>query len=552
MLISGLGYERMVCCESVGPLRSLISCVGSRPRDLPHNTRTSARLLKCPPAPLFSAFVFHSPKMYAFPSEAPHTGVSAGRALATVRMAYARQPRVCPLCACLSALLPSSILPLLPRCRVSRRHCLIPKLRASRGMIRTCHAWRPWAIGPPPERGPCTVARAFATGSRRGGSSRGVALTSPLHDLHLRRGAKFTLFNGWRLPAQYGATGAVREHEQVRRGAGLFDVSHLTPVRVDGPGRADFIERVTVADARGLPPMTACPTFMPTAGGGVLDTGLLVNAGAHLFLTTHAGYHAQDVAHMRAHLADFPGVSIAPLTGCALMDLQGPAAAAVLHSVCDCDGDVRALPPLGARAVRIAAAECHVTRYGYTGEDGFQIMCVTARGAPLPAPAAAGVARALLFHPEVVPAGLGARDSLRLEAGLPLFGQDIAHDVTAAEAGILHLVAPRRRAEGGFVGEEHVLPQTADPFGGRHRRVGFVTSGPPARRGDLVFDHEDYHVGVITSGGYSPSLRHPICMGYVAQEYAGPGTGLLVGVRGKKHPLLVRDLPFVAAKTHRG
>ena len=363
---------------------------------------------------------------------------------------------------------------------------------------------------------------------------------TPLHALHVELGARLVPFAGYEMPVQYPA-GILAEHLHTRAQAGLFDVSHMGQVRLSADGgaaaAAAALETLVPGDIRGLAPSGQRYTLFTDAAGGILDDLMVINAGDHLFLIVNAACKAQDLAHLRAGLAG--RCAVTELGDRALLALQGPAAAAVLGRFAKA---ALSLGFMSAAEFAIDGVACFVSRSGYTGEDGYELS--------VPAAAAERLARRLLAEPEVAPIGLGARDTLRLEAGLCLYGQDIDATTTPVEAGLSWTIPPRRRAEGGFPGADVILAQLRD--GPARRRVGIRPEGrAPARAHDGIADAAGRRIGEIASGGFGPTVGGPIAMGYVEAGHAAVGTPLQLMVRGKALPAKVAKLPFVAHRYHR-
>lgn len=359
---------------------------------------------------------------------------------------------------------------------------------------------------------------------------------TPLHDLHRELGARLVPFAGWEMPVRYPA-GILAEHQHGRAAAALFDVSHMGQVRLDGADAAIALERLVPADIQGLKPGRARYTQFTDGQGGILDDLIVSNAGDHLFLVVNAGCRDADLDHLRGALE--PAVRVTELADRALLALQGPAAATVLARLAPPAAE---LPFMGTAEMDLSGVPCRVSRLGYTGEDGYEISVPAADAMPL--------ARTLLAQPEVKPAGLGARDSLRLEAGLPLYGHEIDTSTTPVEAGLAWSIQKRRRQEGGFAGAEVILRQLAE--GTTRRLVGIRPEGrAPAREGSEIQDADGRTIGKVTSGGFGPSLGAPVAMGYVETEHAEPGRELSLIVRGKPLPARVAALPFVPRRYHR-
>ena len=348
-------------------------------------------------------------------------------------------------------------------------------------------------------------------------------------------------FAGYEMPVQYPA-GILKEHAQTRERAGLFDVSHMGQLRLRGAGAAAALESLVPIDVVDLPVGQQRYALFTNDAGGILDDFMVTNAGDHLFVVVNAACKAADTAHLRAHLG--ADCALEELTDRALLALQGPAAAAVMTRLAPA---VAELVFMTGAEVEIDGAACFVTRSGYTGEDGFEIS--------VPAGRAEALARRLLAEDAVAPVGLGARDSLRLEAGLCLYGHDIDTETTPVEAGLTWALSKARRAggarPGGYPGAEVILRQLAE--GVRRRRVGLRPGGRiPVRDGAVLQDADGRAVGRVTSGGFGPSVGGPIAMGYVETALAKPGTRLVATVRGKPQDIEVVRLPFVAPNYHRG
>jgi aminomethyltransferase len=371
------------------------------------------------------------------------------------------------------------------------------------------------------------------------GSQEALART-PLFDLHVELGARMVPFAGYAMPVQY--TGILDEHRHTRQAAGLFDVSHMGQVRLEGAGAAAAMETLVPADIVGLGAGQQRYALFTNAGAGILDDLMVSNAGDHLFVVVNAGCKAQDIAHMRGNIGG--QCDITELTDRALLALQGPAAGAVMARLAP---DTAEMVFMTARRVDILGADCFVTRSGYTGEDGFEIS--------VPADRADAVARRLIAEDEVAPIGLGARDSLRLEAGLCLYGHDIDTDTTPVEARLVWAIGKARRQGGeremGYPGAEIVEQQIVD--GPARRRVGLLPEGrAPVREGAELQDGAGKTVGQVTSGGFGPTMEVPVAMGYVAVDLAAVGTKINAVVRGKSLPMSVAKMPFVEQRYYRG
>ena len=363
-----------------------------------------------------------------------------------------------------------------------------------------------------------------------------LAIT-PLNALHRELGGKLVPFAGYEMPVQYPA-GILKEHSHTRTRAGLFDVSHMGQVRLRGPGIAAALEALVPGDIQGIALGRIRYTLLLNAKGGILDDLMVTNAGDHLFLVVNAGCKHGDIAHLRRELP--ATVELEYLEGRALLALQGPEAAAVLARFIP---SAASMPFMSYAEAEFLGIPVLLTRSGYTGEDGYEISVANDRAEEL--------ARKLLAEPEVEPIGLGARDSLRLEAGLCLYGHEIDETTTLVEANLGWVLGKRRRAEGGFPGYEIVRGQLDN--GVARRRVGIRPEGKaPARDGTEIVDGSGRRIGTITSGGFGPTVGGPVAMGYVETAFAAPGTPVTLLVRGKAHPARVAALPFVKQNYYRG
>jgi aminomethyltransferase len=344
-------------------------------------------------------------------------------------------------------------------------------------------------------------------------------------------------FAGYEMPVQY-PLGILQEHLHTRSQAGLFDVSHMGQLRVVGAGSVNALERLVPGDLMALAPLRMRYTLLLNDSGGILDDLMATRLDDGFFMVVNAACKEADLAHLRDRLGS--AVTVEPFGDRALLALQGPAAAAVLSRFIE---GVGRLGFMTATEARLDSRNCLVTRSGYTGEDGFEIS--------LPAKDALSVAEMLLAEPEVWPIGLGARDSLRLEAGLCLYGHDIDETTTPVEAGLAWTIGKRRRAEGGFPGAAVVLRQLAE--GAPRRRVGIRPDGrAPAREDAPIVDGAGARIGRVTSGGFGPSVGGPIAMGHVDRGHAAEGTALAVLVRDIARPATVVSLPFVPTRYYRG
>jgi aminomethyltransferase len=365
----------------------------------------------------------------------------------------------------------------------------------------------------------------------------GLPKRTPLYDSHVALGAKLVPFAGYDMPVQY-AQGVLKEHVHTRTRAGLFDVSHMGQALIEGPDHATVaaaLERLVPADIIGLKPGQQRYTQLLNESGGCHDD-LMVTRAEHddgkLFLVVNAGCKDKDYEVLRAGLPG--GVSLFVIEDRALLALQGPEAERVIEGL---------IPGVGALAFMTAATffwtpevKVYVSRSGYTGEDGFEISVHQDQ--------AVALWQALLAEDGVEPIGLGARDSLRLEAGLCLYGHELDETVSPVEAQLVWSIQKRRRVEGGFPGAARVQAELLQ--GPSRVRVGFMPEGrAPAREGPEILSGAGDRIGVVTSGGFGPTINHPLAMGFVAPDHAAPGTRVQLVVRGKPLPASVVALPFV-------
>ena len=362
---------------------------------------------------------------------------------------------------------------------------------------------------------------------------------TPLYELHCELGAKLTEFAGYEMPVQY-SLGILGEHQHTRTKSGLFDVSHMGQVILRGKSYQETalgLERAIPMDALGLDVGRQRYGFLTTDNGGILDDLMFSNRGDHIFVVLNAACKDSDIVHLRTLLE--PDISIEVIENRALIALQGPASEAVLSEF---NSQIKAMNFMDVETLSIAGAECWVSRSGYTGEDGFEIS--------IPASAAESVTKSILSKEEVELIGLGARDSLRLEAGLCLYGHDIDEATSPVEATLTWAIQKVRRTHGeragGFMGSEIISQQIET--GTDKKRVGFLPqTRAPMREGTEIFATEVSKkvIGKITSGGFSPSLGYPIAMGYIASEFANSEDELFGELRGKRVPVKVAKIPFV-------
>jgi glycine cleavage system T protein (aminomethyltransferase) len=360
---------------------------------------------------------------------------------------------------------------------------------------------------------------------------------TPLYTLHHRLGARMVAFAGYEMPLHY-PSGIVAEHLHTRAQAGLFDVSHMGQLALSGSAPERALERLVPGDIAELPRMRMRYTLLLNPEGGIFDDLIVTRGEREVLLVVNAARKRADLVDLEARLQGGGTVTLAEDR--ALLALQGPAAAAVLSRLAP---GIERLPFMSAAEIALAGARSLVSRSGYTGEDGFEIA--------LAAEAAETLAERLLAEPEVKPVGLGARDSLRLEAGLPLWGHDIDETTSPVEASLAWTIGKRRRREGGFAGAERVLRELAE--GPRKRRVGIRPEGRViAREGTPVVAGPGREIGRVTSGGFGPSLGGPVAMGYVESAYAAAGEEVGLEIRGARRPARIERLPFLPARHYRG
>eukprot|EP01087_Luapelamoeba_hula_P009351 TRINITY_DN2411_c0_g1_i1.p1 TRINITY_DN2411_c0_g1~~TRINITY_DN2411_c0_g1_i1.p1 ORF type:complete len:377 (+),score=64.23 TRINITY_DN2411_c0_g1_i1:270-1400(+) len=364
-----------------------------------------------------------------------------------------------------------------------------------------------------------------------------------LYDLHQELGGKIVPFCGWELPIQYAAMGISESHNHTRTHASLFDVSHMGQLRLHGRDRVALIEKLVVSDIAALKQGQAQLTSYTNKHGGIKDDTIITNAGDHLFIVVNAGCADKDIEHLTTHVKEAQSngqdVSLELIDDRSLIAIQGPTAGKVLNHFVDID--LNNLPFMYGMDMNVENIPCRVTRCGYTGEDGFEIS--------VPSEKATLLFRRLMGVPDVQPAGLAARDSLRLDASLCLYGNDIDEATTPIEAGLNWTISKRRRAEGGFIGADVILKQLKE--GVQRKRVGLVLNDGIARAHAPIFVGEE-KVGEVTSGGFSPSLKQAIAMGYVPPKYAKLGQVVEIQVRTRKFAATVSKMPFVPTRFYKG
>ena len=363
-------------------------------------------------------------------------------------------------------------------------------------------------------------------------------LQTPLHALHVELGARMVPFAGYDMPVQY-PLGVLKEHLHTRSDAGLFDVSHMGQLDLRGPDAAAALETLVPVDVIGLGAKRQRYALFTNDAGGILDDLMIFNTGEYLHVVVNAACKDADIAHLRAKIGARCDIRVR--ADLALLALQGPRAEAALSAIARIPERIFELGFKQGDFIELAELDCLVTRSGYTGEDGFEISVA--------ADDCETLARALLAVPGVQPIGLGARDSLRLEAGLCLYGHDIDTTTSPAEANLNWAIQKVRRAggerAGGFPGAERILGELADPARVTRKRVGLKPEGrAPIREGVALHDASGRAVGVVTSGGFGPSVNGPVVMGYVEAAHAAVGTRIDAMLRGTPTPVTVVAMPF--------
>lgn len=358
---------------------------------------------------------------------------------------------------------------------------------------------------------------------------------TPLYDLHVSLGARMVPFAGYEMPVQY-PLGVLKEHLHTRAHAGLFDVSHMGQVELHGADAAAALETLVPVDVIGLTPGKQRYALFTNDAGGILDDLMIFNAGNYLHLVVNAACKAQDIAHLKTKIGNRCDIRVRD--DLALLALQGPGAEAALKGVAV--GEIPAVFMAGGR-VKLAGIDCLVTRTGYTGEDGFEIS--------VPSAQCEALAKALLAQSYVQPIGLGARDSLRLEAGLCLYGHDLDATTTPVEASLNWAMQKVRRSggerAGGFPGASVILGQIDNPTNVKRKRVGLKPDGrAPIREGVELHDANGAKIGVVTSGGFGPTVNGPVIMAYVDAAHAALGTKMNAILRGTPAPVTVMAMPF--------
>ncbi|KAF4667065.1 hypothetical protein FOL47_003791 [Perkinsus chesapeaki] len=387
---------------------------------------------------------------------------------------------------------------------------------------------------------------ALSSGAVRMSSSMATAAAlkkTALYDFHLAHGAKMVDFAGWAMPVQYKDTGIITSCLHTRAEASLFDVSHMGQLRVFGKDRVRFMESLTVGDLAILKPGEGRLTLLTTPQSTIIDDTVVCNEGDHLYVVLNASNTDKDMLHIEKALEEFDGeVSLQPHPEASLIALQGPKAMEVLQTMLN--EDLTKVPFMVSFTTTVNdIPNVTVTRCGYTGEDGFEVSIPTPEGAN-------AIAERMIDDETVLPAGLGARDTLRIEAGLCLYGHDISESTTVAEAALGWTVSKRRRNEANFPGAEIFLQQ-AKKGGVDRKRVGLLVTGPPAREGSPILNTEGEKIGEVTSGTFSPTLNRPVAMGYVKAGYTKSDTVVQTEVRSKINEATVTKMPFVEANYYK-
>ncbi|CBK25284.2 Aminomethyltransferase [Blastocystis hominis] len=387
-----------------------------------------------------------------------------------------------------------------------------------------------------------TVAKTFTRPAIRAFSVSANIAHTPLFDLHNELKGKIVEFAGYALPVQY--SGVLPEHMAVRgkNTCGLFDVSHMGQIKWTGKDRVEFLERVLVSDIHSLQPTQGRLTLLCQEDGGIIDDTVITNAGDYHYEVVNGACKYGDMEHFKKEMAKFQAegkeVQMEYLGDIGLIALQGAMAPAVLRRFTEFD--VTKMPFMTGQDIKVGGVNCRVTRCGYTGEDGYEVQIPAADSIPL--------VKEILKEKEVLPCGLGARDSLRLEAGLCLYGTDLSTAVSPVEGTLMWTISKQRRADGGFIGHKAIMERMKTC---EKKRVGFMVQGAPARHGAKIYSNGEL-VGEITSGTLSPSLKKPVAMGYIKKGLHTAGTQVEVEVRNKKYPAVVTKMPFVPNNYYRG
>jgi aminomethyltransferase len=367
-------------------------------------------------------------------------------------------------------------------------------------------------------------------------------LRTPLYDLHVELGGKMVPFAGYEMPVQY-PLGVKKEHLHTRDASGLFDVSHMGQVKVIGKNAAQALEKLVPVDIMDLPVGKQKYAFFTNEEGGIMDDLMVANYGDYLYVVVNAACKEQDIAHMRANLGD--DITVEVMEDRALIAIQGPKTAQALSRI---QPKLNDMLFMDTQLIDIDGAECFVSRSGYTGEDGYEIS--------IPHSDTVRLVNLFLEQPEIEAIGLGARDSLRLESGLCLYGNDIDPTTTPLEASLIWAISKNRRADGeragGFPGSDVILAQITNKDWTR-KRVGLLGEGrAPIREGSELFNEAGDKIGIVTSGSFGPTIGKPVAMGYVETAYSPLETKVFAEVRGKKLAMIVSRAPFIEQRYHRG
>lgn len=364
-----------------------------------------------------------------------------------------------------------------------------------------------------------------------------------LYDFHVLNKGQMVEFAGWSLPVKYADLSVSESHHHTRNKASVFDVSHMLQTKWVGKDRVNFIEKLVVGDIASLKEGTAGLSLFTNEKGGIIDDTVICKQADHLYVVSNAGCADKDLAHIQSQLKKFQNeggdVNVEVITTHSLLALQGPKAALGLQNLVS--EKLNQMSFMTSRTLSIKGIECIVSRVGYTGEDGFEIS--------VPNEEAVKLSQILLENPDIRLAGLGARDSLRLEAGLCLYGHDLNENISPVEGTLLWTVGKRRRQEGGFLGFDIIQRHIRD--GVSKKRIGLIVQGAPAREHAKILDEDENEIGEVTSGCPSPSLKKNVAMGYVATPYAKPGTLLKVKVRSRVYPAEVVRMPFIKPNYYR-
>ncbi|KAJ3297539.1 hypothetical protein BCR33DRAFT_712194 [Rhizoclosmatium globosum] len=388
--------------------------------------------------------------------------------------------------------------------------------------------------------------------TRRGFSTTTAAKLSKtsLYDFHVKNGGKMVEFAGWSMPVQYSDLGVLASHEWTRKKASLFDVSHMLQTSWVGKDRIKFIESLIVADVEALPVgSSTLSVFTNDAGGIIDDTVVNKRSESSLYVVSNAGCAEKDLKHIRSRLADFQNkgadVDVKVIDTHSLVALQGPKAVNIIADLAGATNGLKDFKFMTARELSLKGIPVYISRCGYTGEDGFEIS--------VPHAEAVKLSELILEREDAKLAGLAVRDSLRLEAGLCLYGHDLDETVTPVEGALTWTIGQRRRTEGGFPGSAKILSQIGKGAVVPRRRIGLFVEGAPAREHVEILNPADGKViGNVTSGCPSPVLKKNVAMGYVANGFHKAGTELQVRVRGKVQKAVVTKMPFVEHAYYRG